>query len=90
MKRLLFASIACLGLIVASAYLLVTPAFAFAGVTAQCLDGSTISCSGTNCQSGDTDFNGGDTINGYCSCSGPGGKSDVHYCNDGGDWILIL
>jgi hypothetical protein len=90
MKRLFFASAACLTLLIASAYLLVTPALAFAGVTATCADGSTISCSGTSCQSGDTDMNGGDVINGYCTCSKAGGGSDTHYCHDDDGWLLIL
>jgi hypothetical protein len=85
MKRLISASLACVGLLALSAYLLVVPVSAFAGGTATCADGRTLSCSGNNCQSGDTTTSGGEvTQDGYCNCTSNDGTSDQKSCHDAG------
>ncbi|MDQ3919385.1 MAG: hypothetical protein M3348_13015 [Acidobacteriota bacterium] len=92
MKRLFSACLACLCLLVLSAYLLVVPVSAdFADGTATCANGSKLSCSGNNCQSGDTVIEGGKvTQDGYCNCTSNNGTSDQQSCHDAGGGFGLL
>jgi len=79
MKKILPAIALCLGLIGTTAWLIATPAFA-GSASARCLDGSTRTCSGTNCESRDESS----SASGYCLCSSPGGSMDYKGCSGGG------
>lgn len=63
MKRYVLAFVACASLCLASAWLIITPAYA-GGASATCSNGSTITCKGISCVSWDAQGGQG----GYCSC----------------------
>ena len=84
MKRFFLLFVACLSLVVASAWLVTNPAWAGSS-TATCADGSTRTCTGTDCASSDDRVG----VRGYCQCSSPDGSLTTKYCPlsnpDGGD-----
>jgi hypothetical protein len=75
MKRFVFSSVACLSLLVATAWLIATPAYA-ATITVSCGSG-TVTCSGTSCSGQDSS---GSTA-GYCSCARADGTNDTKPCS---------
>ncbi len=79
MKRILFACAVCVGLVAASAWLVLTPAYA-GGATGTCRNGSSVSCSGSICNSHDWDG----TTDGWCNCTTSNGTADAKSCNGGG------
>jgi hypothetical protein len=80
MKRLAFSSVACLGLLVTTAWLVATPSYA-ASITVSCGSGS-LTCDGTSCQGSDS--SGGNA--GYCSCTKADGTNDTKTCS--GDLLI--
>jgi hypothetical protein len=87
MKRRITTLVACLGLLVTSAWLVTNPAWA-GSYTINCADGSTRTCSGSNCQGNDDTS----TQRGYCTCGTPGGTPDSKECparGGGGTEIAI-
>ena len=75
MKRFFLLFVACLSLVMASAWLVTNPAWAGSS-TATCADGTSRTCSGTDCTSAD-DRPG---VRGYCQCSSPDGSLSTKYC----------
>ena len=78
MKSTLVTSVACLCLLIVSAWAVVNPALA-GGASATCKDGSTVSCTGSDCLSSDSTS----TAAGWCECTKPNGDIDKKVCNDG-------
>jgi len=80
MKRLVFSSVACLSLLLTTAWLVATPSYA-ASITVSCGSGS-LTCDGTSCAGADSN---GSTA-GYCSCTKADGSTDSKQCS--GDLLI--
>ena len=77
MKRTLATFLGCLCLLAASAWAVVNPALA-GGATATCKNGSTVSCTGSDCTSVDSTS----TAAGFCECTRSNGSVDHQNCDD--------
>ncbi|HEX6182742.1 MAG TPA: hypothetical protein VFZ44_02445 [Pyrinomonadaceae bacterium] len=75
MKRRILTLVACLGLLMASGWLVTNPAWA-GSYTIDCADGSSRTCSGTHCAGNDD----GAGVRGYCQCSSADGSITTKYC----------
>lgn len=83
MKRFFLRFTICLSLAGASAWLITNPAWA-GSATASCSNGTSLTCSGTDCASSDDR----DGVRGYWQCSSPDGSLTTKYCplpSGGGD-----
>lgn len=76
MKRRILSAVACLGLLGASGWLVMTPVGAFSEYRIECADGTSRTCRGTNCQGNDDTA----TQRGTCTCGTPGGTLDTKQC----------
>ena len=85
MKRRILTLVACLGLLMASGWLVTNPAWA-GSYTISCADGSTKTCSGTHCSGNDDTA----TQRGSCTCSSAGGDSDFKQCPARGDGGTVI
>ncbi|HEX6182743.1 MAG TPA: hypothetical protein VFZ44_02450 [Pyrinomonadaceae bacterium] len=75
MKRRILTLVACLGLLMASGWLVTNPAWA-GSYTISCAGGGSKTCSGSSCI-GNDDTN---SQRGYCSCSSADGGVDFKQC----------
>ena len=74
------AGLASLVLALISLWAALNPTTAYAATsTARCANGSTVSCSGDSCISGDATS----SSNGYCFCTRADGTNDVKFCANG-------
>lgn len=77
MKRILATFLGCLCLLVVSAWAVANPVLA-GDATATCKNGSSVSCSGTDCVSIDSTSSAA----GFCECTRSNGSVDRQVCDD--------
>lgn len=85
MKRRVLTAVACLGLLGASGWLVTNPVGAIMDYKIECADGTSRTCSGTNCSGNDDTA----TQRGYCTCGTPGGTPDTKQCPARGGIAMV-